>query len=244
MSITLYDLAGAEADRRFSPFCWRTRMALAHKGLEIETVPWRFSEKDKLPKPNRGRVPVIVDDDRVVHDSTAIADHLEERYPDPPALFGGEIGRALARFVQNWTETVLLPGLIRLVLLDIHRHCAPQDQAYFRRSREKRFSAALEDVVRDREAWLPAFRTSLDPLRRTVERQDSCLGAPRPMPITWSLAPYNGRARSAISRCSQPTIRSGPGAAACSTCSAASPAARRPMATDRLDQARSARPIG
>jgi glutathione S-transferase len=111
-----------------------------------------------------------------VHDSTAIADYLEERYPDHPSLFGGEIGRALARFVQNWTETVLLVGLIRLVLLDIHRHCAPQDQVYFRRSREERFGTTLEEVVRDREGRLPAFRASLDPLRRTVERQDFISG--------------------------------------------------------------------
>jgi glutathione S-transferase len=89
---------------------------------------------------------------------------------------GDEIGRALARFVQNWTETVLLAGLIRLVVLDIHRHCAPQDQAYFRRSREERFGTTLEEVVRDREARLPAFRASLDPLRRTVERQDFISG--------------------------------------------------------------------
>ena len=68
MPITLYDLAGAEADRRFSPVCWRTRMALAHKGLDVETVPWCFTEKDRLPQPNAGRVPVIVDSDRVVHD--------------------------------------------------------------------------------------------------------------------------------------------------------------------------------
>src|SRR5260370_13456109 len=88
MPITLYDLAGAEAERRFSPFCWRTKMALAHKGLEVETVPWRFTEKDKLPQPNAGRVPVIIDGDRVVHDSTVIADYLEERYPDRPPLFG------------------------------------------------------------------------------------------------------------------------------------------------------------
>jgi len=54
MSITLYDLAGAEADRRFSPFCWRARMALADKGLAVETVPWGFNEKDKLPQPNAG----------------------------------------------------------------------------------------------------------------------------------------------------------------------------------------------
>lgn len=172
MTIILYDLAGAEAERRFSPFCWRARMALAHKGLAVDTVPWRFTEKDELPRPNQGRVPVIRDGERVVHDSTAIADYLEERYPERPSLFGGETGRALTRFVQNWTEMVVHIGLIRLVVLDIYRHCAPQDRDYFRRSREERFGAPLEQVVRDREARLPAFRASLDPLRRTVAGQD------------------------------------------------------------------------
>jgi glutathione S-transferase len=176
MAITMYDLCGAESDRRFSPFCWRTRMALAHKGLEVETIPWRFTEKHKLPAPNAGRVPVIVDSGRVVHDSTAIADYLEDRYADRLSLFGGETGRALTRFVQNWTDTVVLNNLIRLVLLDIHSHLGPEDQAYFRQDREKRFGAALEEVVRDREARLPAFRASLDPLRRTVERQDFVCG--------------------------------------------------------------------
>ena len=177
MAITMYDLAGSEAARRFSPFCWRARMALAHKGLEVETVPWRFTEKDKLPQPNAGRVPVIVDGDRVVHDSTAIAEYLEERYPDRPSLFACETGRGLTRFVQNWTETVLQTGLIGLVLLDIWRHLGPADQAYFRSDREKRFGTTLEEVVRDREARLPAFRAGLDPLRRTVERQQFVCGS-------------------------------------------------------------------
>jgi glutathione S-transferase len=176
MTITMYDLAGIEAERRFSPFCWRAKMALAHKGLAVETVPWRFTEKDKLPQPNAGRVPVIVDGARVVHDSTAIADYLEEQYPGRPSLFGGEVGRGLARFVQNWTETVLQPGLIRLVLLDIYRHIGPEDQAYFRGDREKRFGATLEEFVGDRTARLPAFRATLDPLRRTVERQNFVAG--------------------------------------------------------------------
>ena len=171
MTITLYDLAGAEAERRFSPFCWRTKMALAHKGLEVETVPWRFTEKDKLPQPNAGRVPVVVDGGQVVHDSSAIADYLEARYPDRPSLFGGEATRALTRFVQNWTETVVQQGLVGFVVLDICRHAAPQDQAYFRQSREERFGKTLEEVVKDRDARLPAFRESLTPLRRTVERQ-------------------------------------------------------------------------
>jgi glutathione S-transferase len=177
MAITLYDLAGAEADRRFSPFCWRTRMALAHKRLEVETIPWRFIEKDKLPQPNAGRVPVIVDADRTVADSSAIADYLETRYPDRPSLFGGEVGRGLTRFVQNWTETVLHPAIIGFVVLDIYRHAAPQDRAYFRQSREERFGTTLEDVVKDRDARLAAFRETLAPLRRTLERQDFVAGA-------------------------------------------------------------------
>jgi glutathione S-transferase len=71
---------------------------------------------------------------------------------------------------------VLQGGIIRLVVLDIHRHSRPQDQDYFRRSREERFGRTLEEVVRDRETGLPAFRASLDPLRRTVERQEFISG--------------------------------------------------------------------
>jgi glutathione S-transferase len=177
MAIVLYDLAGAEADRRFSPFCWRTKMALAHKGLEVETIPWRFTEKAKLPQPNGGRVPVIVDGNRVVHDSSAIAAYLEADYADRPSLFGGEAGRGLTNFVQNWTETVVQPGLVGFVVLDIWRHAAPEDRAYFRQSREERFGRTLEEVVEDRETRLPAFRDSLTPLRRTVERQPFLGGA-------------------------------------------------------------------
>ena len=63
-------------------------------------------------------------------------------------------------------------------MLDIWKHIGPKDQEYFRQSREPRFGgASLEDVVKDREARLPAFRASLDPLRRTVERQQFLCGA-------------------------------------------------------------------
>ncbi len=176
MAIILYDLAGSEAERRFSPFCWRSKMALAHKGLSVETVPWHFTEKDNLPQPNAGRVPVIVDDGKVIHNSTAIADYLETRYPDRPSLFGDAAARALTRFVQNWTETVLQTGIVGFVVLDIWRHIGPEDQAYFRRSREERFGTSLEKVVEDRAARLSAFRESLTPLRRTLERQKFLAG--------------------------------------------------------------------
>jgi glutathione S-transferase len=176
VAITLYDLAGTDPDRRFSPFCWRTRMALAHKGLEVEAVPWRFTEKDKIAFSGQGRVPVIIDGDRTLSDSSAIAAYLETRYPNRPSLFGGETGRGLTQFVQNWAETVIHPGVVGFVVLDIHRHIGPEDQAYFRQSREERFGRTLEEVVKDREARLPGFRESLAPLRRTLERQKFLAG--------------------------------------------------------------------
>ena len=219
MAITMYDLCGAEAERRFSPFCWRTRMALAHKGLEVETVPWRFTEKDKLPQPNAGRVPVIVDGGRVVHDSTAIADYLEERYPDRPSLFGGETGRGADALCAELDRDGVAD---RADPARAARHpppSRPRGPGLFPQDREKRFGTTLEEVVKDREARLPAFRASLDPLRRTVERQDFVSAARRrPMPITSCSARSSGPARSAISSCWRPTIRCAPGAAACSTC--------------------------
>lgn len=39
MSLKLYELVGTDAARPFSPYCWRTRMALAHKGLTAESLP-------------------------------------------------------------------------------------------------------------------------------------------------------------------------------------------------------------
>jgi hypothetical protein len=48
MGLQLYDLAGAEPERRFSPYCWRSKMALAHKGLPFDTIPWRFTDKDVI----------------------------------------------------------------------------------------------------------------------------------------------------------------------------------------------------
>jgi glutathione S-transferase len=178
--LLLYDLAGAEADRRFSPYCWRIRMALAHKGLEVETIPWRFTEKDRLAPTGQGRVPVLVDGDRWVSDSWLIANDLDERYGDRPSLFGGGAGRALSRFYVDWTDTVLHGALIRLVVLDILKHCHEKDRDYFRKSREERFGVPLETIVADREARLPALRDILSPLRLTVRTQPF-LGGDRPL---------------------------------------------------------------
>jgi len=87
MILKLYDLAGAESDRRFSPYCWRVRMAIAHKGLDVDTIPWRFSDKDVLTPSGQGKVPVLVHGDNWVHESWDIAEYLENTFPDRASLF-------------------------------------------------------------------------------------------------------------------------------------------------------------
>jgi Glutathione S-transferase, N-terminal domain len=48
MSLRLYDLAGAQPERRFSPYCWRIRLALAHKSLPVETYRGALPRKPRL----------------------------------------------------------------------------------------------------------------------------------------------------------------------------------------------------
>jgi glutathione S-transferase len=128
MALLLYDLAGAEADRRFSPYCWRTRMALAHKELSVETIPWRFTEKEAIAKSGQPREPVLVDGDRWIADSWTIAAYLEDTYPERPSLFGGAAGRALSRFHSTFADT-LVSSIFRLIALDILRHVHDKDCA-------------------------------------------------------------------------------------------------------------------
>ena len=167
--LVLYELSGKN-DLRFSPYCWRTRMALAHKGLAATCMPVRFTEMDRVAFSGQRRVPVLVDHGVVVAESGKIAQHLERTYPDRPSLFGGASGEALARFLDAWTGRVMFPRLVDLVLCDVLDHLEADDAEYIRESRERRLGSTLESLCERREANLPIFRASLDPMRSVLRR--------------------------------------------------------------------------
>jgi|HubBroStandDraft_6_1064221.scaffolds.fasta_scaffold580175_2 glutathione S-transferase len=170
-AIRMYDLAGADPNRRFSPYCWRIRMALAHKDLAVETIPWRFTEKAAIAHSGQDRVPVIEDGDRVVSDSWAIANYLEDAYPERPSLFGGAAARAAARFINSWADTVQNGGSASFVAVDIVRNLDPRDRDYFLESRAKRFGMTLEQFCANRDSRIAGFRQTLEPLRMTLKSQ-------------------------------------------------------------------------
>jgi glutathione S-transferase len=169
MARQLYELCGTDPARLFSPYCWRSRMALAHKGLAFESVPWRFTERDRLAFAGHEKVPVLVDGTQVVPDSWAIARHLDAAYPDAPSLLHGR--PAGYRFLIAWNDSVVLAGLGRLIVSDIPALLGADDRAYFVASRETRFGMTLQQVTADREARLPAFRAALQPLRLALREQ-------------------------------------------------------------------------
>ncbi len=167
----LYDLAGAEDDRRFSPYCWRTRMALAHKGLPVEAIPWRFTEKEAIAFSGSTKVPVLVDGETTVSDSWAIAVFLEQTYPDRPSLFGGASALAVTQFINAWADRVVMRSVSPLIITDIYDCLHAKDKDYFRTTREKAFGASLESVSADRDTKVVDFRRMLDPLRATLRNQ-------------------------------------------------------------------------
>jgi glutathione S-transferase len=171
MAITMYDLAGAEPNRRFSPYCWRIKMSLKHKGLDFETIPWRFTEKAVIAPYKSERVPVIVDNGHAVADSWRIANYLEDAYPERPRLFGGQQGRALARFYNQWTDVTLHGAMAPIVVGDILPHLDARDRDYFRTSRESRLGTTLESLATSRDRYLSTLQQVLEPLRQTLASQ-------------------------------------------------------------------------
>jgi glutathione S-transferase len=172
----LFDLAAGD-DSRFSPYCWRIKLALAHKNLSFETVSWRFTDKDKIAFTGQGKVPVLVDGKTSIHDSQDIAEYLETHYSNEPSLFGDAPQKALTRFVKEWAESTLHPAIAKLVLPDIFEKLAAQDQPYFRQTREAAFGMTIEAIRAARETYLPAFQAALVPIRNTLKTQNFIAGA-------------------------------------------------------------------
>lgn len=176
MTIQLYELVGRD-DRRFSPYCWRTRMALEHKGLSYDTVPVRFTDKDLIAFSGQERIPVIRDGDTVVSDSWAIAEYLEDTYTDSPSLFGSESGRGLAKFVNVWTDRTFHLALIKLVIADILAHVDDADRDYFTESRTARMGKPPAEVQTRSEDDLKTFGIAVSTLRAALDGQDFLSGA-------------------------------------------------------------------
>lgn len=112
MTITLYS-------GPISMFARKAEIALGEKGIEFERIMVPFTQsKGYSPKhPNvlaanpKAQVPVLVDGDLTLFDSSLIFEYLEEAYPDPALWPKDPKDRARGRMLELFADDILLPAV-------------------------------------------------------------------------------------------------------------------------------------
>ena len=101
--VLLYDLDD-------SPFCLKARICLHLKGVPFRRVTLTVGRMRELRRLNPvGKVPVLVDAERAIPDSSRIARHLEERHPAPVLIPVTAEARAYAALLEEWADEALYP---------------------------------------------------------------------------------------------------------------------------------------
>lgn len=98
------------------PFAQKVRVVLAEKELEYETVfvdlrTGEHRQNAEFLKLNPyGKVPVLVDDEVIVYDSTMINEYLEDEYPHPGLMPEDSGARARVRTLEDYCDNSFLPS--------------------------------------------------------------------------------------------------------------------------------------
>lgn len=89
-----------------SPFCRKVRLSLAEKKIECELVEERYWEQDPdfMRRNPAGKVPILKIDGKVLTESAAICEYLEELHPEPSLMPKGPEARHEVRRLIGWFD--------------------------------------------------------------------------------------------------------------------------------------------
>ena len=104
---------------RHSPYCLKVRMALAAKKLEYRTVEITpaIGQIDIFQKTGQKKLPVLFDNETIIHDSSSIIRHLEKIEIEPKLIPGGLKEASQVQIIENWADTTLAKS-IKIVFLE------------------------------------------------------------------------------------------------------------------------------
>ena len=135
-----------------SLFSRKAEIALNEKGIAFERIMVPFSQAQGyspkhpavLAANPKGQVPVLVDGDLTLFDSSLIFEYLEDAYPTPPLYPAEAKARARCRLVELTADEVLVPIAVRLGYRTEPPASDPLRQAA-REAEGRRADAALAD---------------------------------------------------------------------------------------------------
>jgi glutathione S-transferase len=173
------------------PFCQKTRIVLAEKDLSYEIVPVDLQageqkRPDFLKLNPFGKVPVLLDDEVIVYDSTIINEYLEDEYPHPQLMPSDSAARARVRTFEDYADNAFIP-LTGTIMRELRKPEGERDQEKLTTSRQQvsRMLAVIDGSLAGRN-WLvgnfsladvafaprvvilPALGVTLDPEWRNV----------------------------------------------------------------------------
>ena len=104
---------------RHSPYCLKVRMALAAKKLEYRTVEITpaIGQIDIFQKTGQKKLPVLFDNETIIHDSSSIIRHLEKIETEPKLIPEGLKEGSQVQIIENWADTTLAKS-IKIVFLE------------------------------------------------------------------------------------------------------------------------------
>ncbi|KAG0046173.1 hypothetical protein BGZ83_008631 [Gryganskiella cystojenkinii] len=175
-TLKLFELVdGKTRQISFSPAVWRAKFALHYKNVPYESVPLTFLEIPiQIPKacPNvpAPTVPTLqLEDGSGLPDSFAIAEYLEEKYPDRPSLFGTNPSeKNLQRFFESYVQTRIHPAIQRMVFQPMYEMQDDDNAHYFRSSREKSSGRPHTQIAGDRAENLKELKENLALIHRAL----------------------------------------------------------------------------
>ena len=103
----------------FSTNAERVALALAHKGIEVESKYIDYADRSEVQRVSgQGLVPVLVDDDTVVVDSMRIVQYLDDLVPEPPLFPRDDARYAEMMIFIDWFNRVwkIVPNRIEAEL--------------------------------------------------------------------------------------------------------------------------------
>jgi glutathione S-transferase len=177
-----------------SMFGAKVQIALLEKGIafELRMVPFDADDgyQPKHPEvvrvnPVRQQVPVLIDGDLELFDSTQIFEYLEDKRPAPPLWPAGVAARARARLLEHRSDEIFFPNVIRLFGLQDDMQGAPAQAACAACARHY---IEMDALLADREFLAGAYSfadIAFYLAQVYAERKGAPLSAATPRLLAW-----------------------------------------------------------